>query len=364
MKLKEIISVFEKEAPLAWQESYDNSGLQTGDENTEIKSALLTIDVTEEVVDEAIKKKSNLIICHHPVIFGGIKKLTTKTPVERILRKAIQKDIAIYAAHTNLDNIKNGVNSKICDKLGLTNRKILSPVKNSLKKIVVFVPETHADKVRKAICDAGAGHIGNYDFCSFNVQGTGTFRGSEETNPFVGEKGKIHFEKEIRIETIIPSFLQNSVVNAMKSAHPYEEVAYDIYPIENKNEEIGAGMTGELEKEIETLKFFNFIKKTFGVKSIRHTEITKNKIKKIAVCGGSGSFLIRDAISSGADIFITGDVKYHQFFDAENRIIIADIGHFESERFTNEIFYDLLTKKFPKFAVNFSETSTNPIYYY
>ncbi|HBS88569.1 MAG: Nif3-like dinuclear metal center hexameric protein [Bacteroidetes bacterium GWF2_38_335] len=364
MKLKEIISVFEKEAPLAWQESYDNSGLQTGDENTEIKSALLTIDVTEEVVDEAIKKKSNLIICHHPVIFGGIKKLTTKTPVERILRKAIQKDIAIYAAHTNLDNIKNGVNSKICDKLGLKNRKILSPVKNSLKKIVVFVPETHADKVRKAICDAGAGHIGNYDFCSFNVQGTGTFRGSEETNPFVGEKGKIHFEKEIRIETIIPSFLQNSVVNAMKSAHPYEEVAYDIYPIENKNEEIGAGMTGELEKEIETLKFFNFIKKTFGVKSIRHTEITKNKIKKIAVCGGSGSFLIRDAISSGADIFITGDVKYHQFFDAENRIIIADIGHFESERFTNEIFYDLLTKKFPKFAVNFSETSTNPIYYY
>jgi dinuclear metal center YbgI/SA1388 family protein len=363
MKLVEITSLLESFAPLSYQESYDNSGLQVGDEQQDITSALITVDVTDEVLDEAMKKGSNLIITHHPLIFSEIKKITGKSMSERLIIKAIRNNICIYAAHTNLDNIKSGVNARICQKLELKNCTILSPVKGALKKLVTFIPPEHAEKVRQAVFGAGAGVIGEYDQCSYNLEGYGTFRGSGNTNPFIGEKGKLNFEKEIRFETIFPENLQSAIIRALLEAHPYEEVAYDIYPLDNTHHETGAGMVGETSVPFDTIHFLKRMKKVFNASTVRYSKVVKDKINKVAVCGGSGSFLIREAIHSGADLFITGEMKYHQFFEAEDKIILADIGHFESEQFTKEIFYELLIKNFPKFAVRLSEVNTNPINY-
>ena len=363
MKISEILTYIESFAPLHYQEDYDNSGLLVGDPEKEVKSILLTIDTTEKVIDEAIKKGTNLIISHHPVIFKPFNKITTGSEIERAIIKAIKNDLSIYVAHTNFDNIIDGVNRKICDKLGLKKIRILRAVDNMLRKLVTFVPLDHADRVRQAIFDAGAGYIGNYDQCSYNLKGTGTFRALDGSKPFSGKRGEMNFEDEIRIETIFPEYLQNNIIESMIRAHPYDEVAYDIYPLANKYNLIGAGMTGELEKAVDEKSFLLEIKKIFNLKILRHTFLRNKKIKKVAVCGGGGSFLLRDAISAGADIFVSGDFKYHQYFDAENRILIADIGHYESEQFTTEIFYDILTKKFPKFAVYFSEVNTNPINY-
>ncbi len=364
IKIKEISNFLEDLAPLGFQESYDNSGLIIGSPDSEISSALVTIDITEEVVEEAIEKKAGMIISHHPIIFSGLKKITGKTYVERSVLKAIKNDIAIYSAHTNLDSVTGGVNSKICEKLNLQNCKILQPTEGVLKKLVTFIPTDQANVVREAVFAAGAGHIGNYDSCSYSIEGTGSFRGNESTNPFVGDKGKLHFEKEIRFETIFPAHLQGKIIQALLHAHPYEEVAYDIYPLENRFEKAGMGMSGELSEPISEEDFLAQLKKTFQTGTIRHTRLKGAPIKKVAVCGGSGSFLLNRAISANADIFVTGDFKYHQFFDAENKIVIADVGHFESEQFTKELFYELLTKKFPTFAVRLSEVNTNPVFYF
>ena len=345
MKIKDITKIIEDFAPLGLQESYDNAGLIIGNSNSNATGALLTIDITEEVVDEAIEKGYNLIISHHPIIFGGLKKITGRNYVERIVIKAIKNDIAIYSAHTNIDNVKNGVNGKICELLNLQNTKILSPANGNLKKLITFIPSEHAAKVREAVFSAGAGTIGNYDRCSFNSNGEGTFRGNENTNPYVGNVGETHFEQEVKFETIFPSHIQGKVINALLNAHPYEEVAYDIYSLDNNNTEIGAGMIGILNEEISEEEFLKTLKSTFNLDIIRHTKLFGKPIKKVAVCGGSGDFLLNTAIAKGADIFISGDFKYHRFFDAENNIIIADIGHFESEQFTKNIFYDILTKK-------------------
>lgn len=364
MKLTEIISLLESYAPLSYQESYDNAGLLIGDEQQDITSALVTVDVTEEVLEEAMKKGSNLIVAHHPLTLAGIKKITGKTLPERIIIKAIRNNICIYAAHTNLDNVNSGVNARICEKLKLKNCKILHPVKGILKKLVTFIPPEHIDKVRLSVFKAGAGVIGEYDQCSYNLEGYGTFRGSEKASPFSGEKGKLNFEKEIRFETIFPENLQSAIIKALLEAHPYEEVAYDIYPLDNHYQKAGAGMLGETSVPVNTIDFLKRMKKIFNARSIRHSRIIKDEIKKVAVCGGSGSFLINEAIHSGADLFMTGEIKYHQYFEAENKIILADIGHYESEQFTKEIFYDLLIENLPKFAVHLSEVNTNPINYY
>jgi len=364
MKIKDITQFLESFAPLHLQESYDNAGLIFGDPNVKIDSALVTLDVIEEVVEEAINKKCGLIVAHHPIIFSGLKRITGKNYVERTLLKAIKNDVAIYAAHTNLDSVKGGVNAKICEKLGLTNCSILQPAEGILKKLVTFIPTDHAKKVREAVFAAGAGHIGNYDSCSFNLHGQGTFRGNNTTNPFVGKKGKQHYENEIRFETIFPAYLQGQVISSLIQAHPYEEVAYDIYPLDNKFEQAGMGMIGSLPKEISEKNFLKLLKETFKTGTVRHTALLNKKVKKVAVCGGAGSFLLNRAISAGADFFVSGDFKYHQFFDAENKIVIADVGHFESEQFTKELFYELLTKNFPKFAVRLSEVNTNPVFYF
>jgi dinuclear metal center YbgI/SA1388 family protein len=363
-QIKDISKLFETLAPLQLQESYDNAGLIIGNSNADVDTVLVTLDVTEEVIEEAIQKKAQLIVAHHPIVFSGLKKITGKTYVERTLLKAIKNDVAIYAAHTNLDSVTGGVNSKICEKIGLENCKILQPAKGQLKKLVTFVPHKYAGKVREAIFNAGAGNIGNYDSCSYNSSGEGTFRGNESSNPFVGKRGEIHFEKEVRIETVFPAYVQGAVINALLNAHPYEEVAYDIYAIENKFHQIGMGMIGTLSQELEETEFLQHLKTTFGTGLIKHTALKNKPVKKVAVCGGAGSFLLNQAITAGADIFVSGDFKYHQFFDAENKIVIADIGHFESEQFTKELFLELLTKNFPKFAIHLSEVNTNPVFYF
>jgi len=363
MQIKEISRFIESVAPIAFQESYDNAGLIIGNSEDEVSGILITLDITEDVIDEAIRKNLNLIISHHPIIFSGIKKLNGRNYIERCVAMAIKNNIAIYAAHTNLDSVFGGVNSKIAEKLQLQNCRMLVPMQGMLKKLVTFVPAADTEKVRSALFEAGAGHIGNYDSCSYNLAGTGSFKGNENTNPYVGEKNKLHFEEEIRIETIFPGHIQQNVIHSLLKAHPYEEVAYDIYPLDNEYQLSGIGMIGELIEAMDELDFLKVIKETFHCQAIKYTPLLGRPIQKVAVCGGSGSSFLNKAIEQGADLFISSDFKYHQFFDAEKRIIIADIGHYESEQFTKEVFYELLTKKFPKFAVHLSEISTNPVSY-
>ena len=363
MKLKDICSYLDSAVPLSLQEDYDNSGLQVGFPDWEVSSALITLDITEEVVDEAVSEKCDLIISHHPLIFNGIKSITGKTTTELILYKAVKNDISIYSSHTNLDVFNQGVSRKMAEKLKLQNIQVLSPVKNSLVKLVTYIPETHLEKVREEIFKAGAGVIGNYDQCGFTTSGTGSFRGNKKTKPFAGEKGKIHFEKEIRFETVMFSHLKEKVIKILLEVHPYEEVAYDIYALENKNVEIGSGCIGEFNDALEEVDFLKFVSEIFDAKGVRYSKPIGRPVRKVALCSGSGSSMLSMAIASRADAFITSDIKYHNFFEAGNKILFVDIGHFESEKFSVEILYDLIIKKFPKFAVRFSEINTNPINY-
>ncbi len=363
MTVKSICELIEEVAPLALQESYDNAGLLVGDSQMEVTSVLVCIDITEAVVEEAIQKKCNLIISHHPLIFSGLKKLTGKNEVQRCVIKAIKNDIAIYAAHTNLDNVLVGVNGKMAEKIGLKNLKILQPKEGILVKLVTFVPRIHSYTLRQALFDAGAGEIGNYDSCSFNVDGLGTFKANVGAEPFVGNINELHSEPEIRIEVILPEYLQSKVINELIKNHPYEEPAFDIIPLKNRWNQVGAGIIGELPKPEDEMSFLNRLKVIFNNATIRYTALLHKDIKRVALCGGSGSSFLSDAISANADIYISGDFKYHEFFNTQNRILIADIGHFESEQFTKDIFYEIITKKMPTFAVQISEINTNPINY-
>jgi dinuclear metal center YbgI/SA1388 family protein len=363
MKLKEISSYLDSQVPLAFQESYDNSGLQVGLPDIEVSGALLAIDVTEEVVDEAVNAGCNLIISHHPLIFGGLKKISGRNSTERIVYRCIHDDIAVYSAHTNLDIAHSGVSRKLAEKLGLEGIKVLSPLKNNLLKLVTYIPEAHLGKVRQAIFDAGAGVIGNYDQCGYTVNGTGSFRGNENSNPFAGEKEKMHFENEVRFETILFSHLKTKVLKALLESHPYEEVAYDLYALENNNSDAGLGCTGAFAEPLTEADFLKMTADILGSVGIRHSGFTGRKVKKVAVCGGSGASLLNEAIASGADAFITADIKYHSFFEADRRILLVDAGHYETEKYATEILKDLIIKKFPKFALRFSETNTNPINY-
>lgn len=364
MNIAQVISFFEEIAPIRYQESYDNCGLQVGNPADEVKGALLTLDVTEGVVEEAIAKGCNLIIAHHPVIFSGLKNLTGSNYVQRIVQKAIKNDINILAVHTNLDNMRSGVNERIAAKLGLENLRILAPVSDKLLKLVTFVPKKQATQVRDALFAAGAGSIGHYSECSFGVDGKGTFKGDDMTRPFIGKAGGNREEvAEERLELIVPVHLRNAVEQTLKTAHPYEEVAFDWIALLNQNQEIGAGLVGELPETMDELSFLKMLKNNMKAKVVRHTELLNKAVRRIAVCGGSGSFLLRDAIANQADIFISADFKYHQFFDAEGKIVIADIGHYETEQFTVEIFDVLLKKKNVTFAVLLSTLDTNPIKY-
>ncbi|MGZ3753720.1 MAG: Nif3-like dinuclear metal center hexameric protein [Mucilaginibacter sp.] len=364
MKLHQLTTYLESLAPLAYQEDYDNAGLIVGSADQEIYQALISLDCTEAIVDEAITTNCQVIISHHPIVFKGLKKFNSKTYVERVIEKAIRNNIAIYAIHTNLDNIMKGVNAKICETLGLENCRILAPKYKTIKKLVTYVPISHAEQVRNALFHAGAGNIGNYSETSFNAVGTGTFKGNDESTPFVGEPGIRHTEDEVRIETVYPFNLESKVIMALVLAHPYEEVAYDLYEMTNQNPQIGSGMIGELEHAMEEDVFLFDVKEKMRARVIRHTEFTGKQVKKVAVCGGSGGFLLKHAIAAGADVFITADYKYHEFFDAEGKIMIADIGHFESEQFTQQLLYEIIRKKFSTFAIRLTEINTNPVKYF
>lgn len=361
--VSDIISHLESIAPPAYQESYDNSGLIVGRLDTAVTGILCSLDVTEEVVLEAKESGCNLIVAHHPIIFRGLKSLTGKSYVERTVLLAIKNDIAIYAIHTNLDHVHNGVNKKIADKIGLINTRILSPKDNLLMKLTVFVPLDHTDTVLKSLYQAGAGTIGNYANCSFKVEGQGTFLPLEEANPYLGKTGIEEKVNENRVEVVFPAFTKNKVLQSLQASHPYEEVAYYLHALENKNQGVGAGMVGELPEEMEETAFLHYLKKSMDLQVIRHTRPTGKKIRKVAVCGGAGFFLLNDAKKAGAGIFITSDIKYHEFFDAENQLIIADIGHYESEIYTKELLKDILLQKFSNIALYLTNVITNPISY-
>lgn len=363
MKISEITQELEKLAPLAYAEGFDNVGLLVGDANAEVTKILVTLDTLESVVDEAIEKEANLIVSFHPIIFSGMKKLTGKSYVERVAQKAIKHDINIYATHTALDNSQFGVNHQISKQLNLHNTKILIPQKDTLRHLVTYVPVESAEKVRNALFEAGAGFIGNYDNCSFNLKGTGTYRPVAGANPYKGEIGRTEFSEEERISIVFNKHRENEIFRALRKAHPYEEIAYELFQLENTNQNIGMGMMGELENEMEEKEFLDYLKEKMQTQCIRHSKLLNKKIKKVAVLGGSGSFAISNAKQIGADVFITADLKYHDFFQAENRILLADIGHYESEQFTKDLLTAYLSEKFPNFAVLKSEINTNPVHY-
>ncbi|MRG48216.1 Nif3-like dinuclear metal center hexameric protein [Chitinophaga sp. SYP-B3965] len=363
MTIRDIIQVIEAFAPLSYQESYDNAGLIFGSGDMEVKGVLLTLDATEAVLDEALEKGCNLVIAHHPIVFGGLKKINGKNYVERVAIKAIKNDIAVYAAHTNLDNVRAGVSAMMAGRLNLRNTKVLAPKRELLRKLFTFAPVADAEIVRQALFEAGAGHIGKYSECSFYQDGTGTFKGAPDTDPYAGTPGERHQEGETKIEVIFPAHLEGQVIRAMLQHHPYEEVAYDIVKLENEWAEVGSGLIGSLPEAMEEMDFLRLVKEQFKTGCVRYTPLRGKKVQKVAVCGGAGSFLLKKAIAAGADAYVSADFKYHEFFDAENQLIIADVGHFESEQFAVELFYHILTENFRNFAPLKSTISTNPVNY-
>ena len=361
--VKEICSCIEGFAPLSFQESWDNCGLLVGDSAKVVHKVLLTVDVTEAVVLEAVEEQAQMIVSHHPLMLSGIRHLTGKTDEQRAIAAAIRNDIAIYAAHTNIDSAEGGVSYRFAAKLGLTDLHALSPRAAGLQKLVTFVPSTHFEQVRQAVFDSGAGHVGNYDSCGYSVDGKGTFRALEGANPFAGRLGTLHTEREMRFETVFPTHLSRQIVSALLSSHPYEEPAYDIYAMQNTDKRTGLGVVGMLPEPVDEMDFLKKLKEIFSPPCIRHTKLRGRAIQKVAVCGGSGSSLLACAVGNNADVFVTGDFKYHQFAQAEQDILVADIGHFESENFVKEIFFEVIKKKYTNFAISFSKIKTNPINY-
>ncbi|KAF2519411.1 Nif3-like dinuclear metal center hexameric protein [Flavobacterium salilacus subsp. salilacus] len=363
MKIKDILDILEEMAPLAYAEDFDNVGLLTGNPDDNAKGILVCHDALENVIDEAIAKNCNMVVCFHPIVFSGLKKITGATYVERAVLKAIKNDIALYAVHTALDNHKHGVNKIFCDALGLINTKTLVPKEGFIRKLVTFTTPENAEKLRNALFDAGAGNIGNYENCSYSSQGMGTYQGTAESNPSIGEPGEFVEAREIKIEVTFEKYLESKILKALFSNHIYEEVAYEVYSLENRHQNIGLGMVGELESEMDAREFLLFVKEKMQAGGIRHSAFTGKPIKKVAVLGGSGSFAIKNAIAAGADAYLTADLKYHNFYEAENKLLLADIGHFESERYTKNYIVDYLTKKIVNFAIILSQENTNPVKY-
>ncbi len=364
MNIQQVADFLETLAPSSLQEDYDNCGLLTGNALQQCTGIICALDVTPEVVAEAAAKRCNLVVSHHPVLFGSIRRLTGKNSTEETILSAIRKDIALYAIHTSLDNVLYGVNGKIASRLGLQHTAVLQHKEKTLKKIYSFVPADYALQVRHALFAAGGGQIGQYSECSFNSEGTGTFKAGEGSNPFVGEKGSQHEEKEIRVEMVFPAAAEQAILSALRASHPYEEVAYDVVSLDNTHPAIGSGLVGKLPFAMGEKEFLAFLSEVFEVPAIRHTAFRNRNIQKLALCGGSGSFLISKALASGADAYVTADIRYHQFFDAQNQMLLCDVGHYESEQFTIGLLQEVLEQKFPNFAVLKTEVRTNPVHYF
>lgn len=364
MRIDDVIKILESWAPRSWQESYDNSGLITGDRQANCTSILCALDATEDVIAEAQQRGCNLVVAHHPIVFGGLKRIDPDHYVGKALIRAIKHDIAIYAIHTNLDNLLEGVNAAMADRIGLIKRSTLVAKANTLKKLHTYVPTNHLDAVCEALFAAGAGHIGRYDQCSFRQAGEGTFRALAGANPFVGEPGKMHREPEWKLEVLYPAHVESAILNAMRAAHPYEEVAYDLVGVSNAHPSVGAGLVGELPEPMEEATFLAMLKSAFGCGVIRHTPVSGRTIRRVALCGGAGSFMISNALAIGADAYVTADLKYHEFFEADGKMLLADVGHYESEQFNIPLIQSFLAEKFPTFAVLKTERNTNPVRYH
>lgn len=363
MTVNDITKAIEEVAPLPLQEAYDNAGLQVGDRNMTVTSALICLDITEGVLNEAIAMGANLVISHHPLIFSGLKSITGKNYIERIVLAAIKHDIALYAAHTNLDSAVNGVNFKLAQIIGLQQIRILQPKEKMLLKLVTFVPEEAAEKVKTALFSAGAGEIGNYEACSYTLSGQGSFTPKTGSNPYLGKIGVPHTGKEIRIEVVLSRLVRQAVEQALIAAHPYEEPAYDLIALENRWNDAGLGVYGVLPEPVDELSFIRYVSKQLQAPHVRYTSLRQKPISTVAICGGSGASLIAAAKNAGADIFITGEIKYHDFFGHEEQLILAEYGHYETEQCTKEVFCDIIMKKFPTFAVHYTKEKTNPINY-
>lgn len=364
VRVSDVLRLLAEAAPWELQEDYDNSGLIIGDPDLVVRKVLVALDVNEDVVGEAMEKGCNLIVSHHPLIFKGLKRISSRSGTERSVILAIRHGLAIASFHTNLDNVEAGVNGVIAQKLGLQDTRVLLPRTGTMRKLVVFCPADHAEKVRLAMFAAGAGHIGEYDSCSFNAEGFGTFRAGDKANPFVGQIGKLHQEPEIRIETIVPAHRLAQTINVMLEAHPYEEVAYDVYSLENQVSSIGAGMVGKLSQPMGEAEFLLLCREVFGTACLRHNGFTNKLIGRVAICGGSGAFLISEAFRQQADAFVSADIKYHDFFDAPKKLLLVDAGHYETEQYTKELIRDIIVKKIPTFAPLISEVKTNPVHYF
>lgn len=361
--VNDILLALSETAPLSTQESYDNAGLLIGDPAAEIDKALITLDVTEDVVDEAIAKSCQLIVSHHPLIFKPLNNLVPYTPTQKTVIKMVRSGIALISMHTNLDNSFHGVNRKLAQVLGLRDIRILQPVCGNLLKLVVYVPVNHCEAVQQALFGAGCGTIGEYDECSFGVEGKGSFRAKEGANPFVGTIGRRHYEEEVALATILPDYVLGRAIKAIKQAHPYEEPAYDIFKLENDNPTIGAGMVGTLENGMSESDFLAHVCEKLDTPCLRHNKMTGKAIKTVAICGGSGAFLVGQAVREGADAYVTADIKYHEFADADN-IFLVDAGHFETEQFAKQLLKEIIIKKIPNFAAQISEKSLNPVSYF
>lgn len=364
-RIQEIIDALERLAPPALQEEYDNSGLLVGEPGRSVETVLVSLDVTEEVVAEAQALGAGLIVSHHPVLFRPLKRLTGRNQVERTVMAALRANIALYAIHTNLDNVAHGVNAMMCRKLGLEGMSVLRPAGGALAKVVTFVPEARAESVRAAMFEAGGGHIGAYDQCSFNAVGEGTFRAGEGAQPHVGAVGSQHRESEVRVEMVVERWNVRRVVAAMRSVHPYEEVAHDVILLDNGHPTAGSGGVATFAQPVEWPDFVDRVKAAFGAPIVRHTAPPNRPIRTVALCGGTGSFLLPDAIRCGADVFLSSDFKYHEFFGTEGQITIADIGHAEAEGGISQWLVNQLADLkdgFPNFAVLLSEVRTNPIH--
>lgn len=361
--VSDIAKKLEAYAPLRYQESYDNSGLLIGDPSATITGILLSIDCTEDVLKEAKEKGCNMVVAHHPLIFRGLKRITGSNYVQRCAAYAIKNDIAIYACHTNLDKMPNGVSFKLAEKLGLKNIRPLASEEETVYKLVTFVPCSHTETVVDALFAAGAGTIGEYDECSYRTSGKGTFKAHAGSNPFCGNIGERHTEPEDRLEVIVKSGDKANVIKALLNAHPYETPAFDLFENKIGYAPVGIGCIGDLEQAEDEQPFLTRVKELIGIGSIRHTPFRNKKIVRVALCGGSGHEFLKKAEALGADIYLTADIKYHEFFDAEGDTLLADIGHYESEQFTKEIFYDVIYEKNSNFVIHKSEINTNPIKY-
>ena len=364
MKIKEVIQFLEQKFPLHWQEDFDNCGVQCGDKERELTGIVVCFDMSEAVIDEALAQGSNMVISHHPIIYKhGLKKIEPTNRVGKIIYKALENKILLYSMHTNIDSGKAGGNVLFAKKLELQNLSVLVPKENQFCKLVVFVPAENSALLKEAMFKIGCGNIGNYSHCSYSCEGIGSFKPLTGVNPHIGKHNRLERVDEERIEMIFPKNIKRQVIETLYGHHPYEEPAFDIITLENQNREVGLGRIGLLPTSMLAKDFILYIKEKLNLDFVKFSGNRDAEIKKVAVCGGGGASFISEALTAGVNAYITGDLKYHDFFIPENKMLLIDIGHFEGEHFIREIITSLLQENFNTFATHFTEVEIPVIHH-